>query len=335
MFLYHGDSRIALEFMGQLYYYLYNLQGDVVGLVDKTGTTMVTYTYDVWGKPESTTGPMATTLGVANPFRYRGYYYDTESGFYYLQSRYYDPEVGRFLNADGVLGANQDILSYNLYSYCSNNPVNMSDPTGMCPYNGTIADFHRMEQGLPPMDCNCWYLKYLVIVGNNPPVQTPAQMPETETENNQFIEELLNNALTGVGDSITGKVIADHVKTNTKYIPKRAGYAFNESVGIKVIQSRPATLGKAVNGFSKTAGVVSAAAYMWDIGCDFQHYGGFTRDFGIAAGITTGGAALSIGVGGAFSLLGGPAVVGFIGCVAVGSLIGIGCDYLKKEIIGY
>ena len=121
---------MALEFMGQLYYYVYNLQGDVVGLVDKTGTTMVTYKYDVWGKPESTTGPMATTLGVANPFRYRGYYYDTESGFYYLQSRYYDPEVGRFLNADGILGANQDILSYNLYAYCSNNPVNLSDPTG-------------------------------------------------------------------------------------------------------------------------------------------------------------------------------------------------------------
>ena len=74
VFLYHGDSRVALEFMGQLYYYVYNLQGDVVGLVDKTGTTMVTYKYDVWGKPESTTGPMATTLGVANPFRYRGYY---------------------------------------------------------------------------------------------------------------------------------------------------------------------------------------------------------------------------------------------------------------------
>ena len=130
VFLYHGDSRIALEFMGQLYYYLYNLQGDVVGLVDKTGTTMVTYTYDVWGKPESTTGPMATTLGVANPFRYRGYYYDTESGFYYLQSRYYDPEVGRFLNADETLGANRDVTAYNLYAYCSNNPVMYADPGG-------------------------------------------------------------------------------------------------------------------------------------------------------------------------------------------------------------
>ena len=192
-----------------------------------------------------------------------------------------------------------------------------------------------MEKGLPSIDCNCWYGKYFGLPDSNPPIQAPAQLPAKEIENNQFIEELVGNALTGVGDSVTGKVIADQVKTNTKFIPKRAGYVFNENVGIKVIQSRPATLGKAVKGFSKTAGVVSAAAYMWDIGCDFQHYGGFTRDFGIAAGITTGATALSIGVGVAFSLLGGPAAVGFIGCVAVCSLIGIGSDYLKREIIGY
>ena len=132
VFLYHGDSRVALEFMGQLYYYVYNLQGDVVGLVDKTGTTMVTYKYDVWGKPESTTGPMATTLGVANPFRYRGYYYDTESGFYYLQSRYYDPEVGRFLNADAYLNSGH-MLGTNAYVYCYNNPVMYADYTGCIP----------------------------------------------------------------------------------------------------------------------------------------------------------------------------------------------------------
>ena len=132
VFLYHGDSRVALEFMGQLYYYVYNLQGDVVGLVDKTGTTMVTYKYDVWGKPESTTGPMATTLGVANPFRYRGYYYDTESGFYYLQSRYYDPEVGRFLNADSYVQTGQGLTGLNMYLYCGNNPVTNQDPLGDC-----------------------------------------------------------------------------------------------------------------------------------------------------------------------------------------------------------
>ena len=69
-------------------------------------------------------------MANVNPIRYRSYYYDAETGFYYLQSRYYDPETGRFINADGILGANQDVLSYNLFAYCSNNPISRADPTG-------------------------------------------------------------------------------------------------------------------------------------------------------------------------------------------------------------
>ena len=75
---------------------------------------------------------MAETLGVDNPFRYRGYYYDTETGFYYLNSRYYDPEVGRFINADGyVQTPNGDATSTNMFAYCKNNAVNAIDSTGM------------------------------------------------------------------------------------------------------------------------------------------------------------------------------------------------------------
>ena len=129
-FTYHGNSRVAVEYKGNTYYYIYNLQGDVVGLVNSSGTSVVSYTYDAWGNPESITGSMASTLGAANPFRYRGYYYDTESGLYYLMSRYYDPVVGRFLNADGILAANGDLLSFNLFTYCSNNPTNLADPAG-------------------------------------------------------------------------------------------------------------------------------------------------------------------------------------------------------------
>ena len=192
-----------------------------------------------------------------------------------------------------------------------------------------------MEKGLPSIDCNCWYGKYFGLPDSNPPIQAPAQLPAKEIENNQFIEELVGNALTGVGDSVTGKVIADQVKTNTKFIPKRAGYVFNENVGIKVIQSRPATLGKAVKGFSKTAGVVSAAAYMWDIGCDFQHYGGFTRDFGIAAGITTTMTALCIGVGLVCTGAGAPLGVSLLVGVAAGIGTSYAGDWMKKEFIGY
>ena len=113
-----------MEYQGETYYYYYNAQGDVLGLFDKSGAKVVEYVYDSWWKMISTTGSKASTLGAANPFRYRGYYYDGESGLYYLNSRYYDPETGRFVNADGVLGENQDLLGYNLFAYCSNNPVN-------------------------------------------------------------------------------------------------------------------------------------------------------------------------------------------------------------------
>ena len=77
---------------------MYNGLGDVMEILDKDGNAVVSYLYDAWGAPISITGPMASTLGAQNPIRYRGYYYDTETGLYYLQSRYYDPVVGRFLN---------------------------------------------------------------------------------------------------------------------------------------------------------------------------------------------------------------------------------------------
>ncbi|MEI3219767.1 MAG: RHS repeat-associated core domain-containing protein [Lachnoclostridium sp.] len=113
------------------YYYLYNIQGDVIGLIDSTANQVVSYRYDTWGKPVSMTDTSGTGIGTLNPFRYRGYCYDEETGFYYVSSRYYDPEVGRWLNADSeISGVGGDIIGYNLYSYCGNNPVNRIDPDG-------------------------------------------------------------------------------------------------------------------------------------------------------------------------------------------------------------
>ena len=103
----------------------------MVRILNSSGTVVTEYTYDAWGLLLTTSGSMASTVGKYNPFRYRSYYYDTETGFYYLQSRYYDPTVGRFLNADGIIGANGGILGYNMFAYCNNNPVMHSDPSGM------------------------------------------------------------------------------------------------------------------------------------------------------------------------------------------------------------
>lgn len=110
----------------KIYYYITNLQGDVMQLVDTNGNAVATYDYDPYGKVISASGAMAEI----NPLRYRGYVYDTESGFYYLQSRYYDPAIGRFVNADTYVSTGHGIFGYNSFAYCNNNPVIYVDNGG-------------------------------------------------------------------------------------------------------------------------------------------------------------------------------------------------------------
>ena len=120
----------ACVYEGYRYYYVLNQQGDVIQIIGSGGTVCAEYSYDAWGNILSITGLYAGTLGAVNPIRYRGYYYDTETGLYYVSSRYYDPEIGRFINADGYVSTGQDILGYNMFAYCGNNPINRKDPTG-------------------------------------------------------------------------------------------------------------------------------------------------------------------------------------------------------------
>ena len=108
------------------YYYVLNLQGDVVKLVTASGDVVANYEYDAWGNILSQSGEMASI----NPLRYRGYYYDTETGFYYLQSRYYDPVNRRFINADSYASTGQGFIGCNMFAYCRNSPSSRVDQTG-------------------------------------------------------------------------------------------------------------------------------------------------------------------------------------------------------------
>ena len=122
------------------YYYVLNLQGDTVALYDPArNITAVNYEYDAWGRELSWSTLNSGYAGLIfnNPLTYRGYIYDRETGFYYLQSRYYDPTIGRFLNADDIqyLGASGTLLSLNLFVYCENDPVNLVDSTGTSSYS--------------------------------------------------------------------------------------------------------------------------------------------------------------------------------------------------------
>ena len=121
---------VTMNANGSEYYYVRNGQNDVIALVDNTGAIVVEYTYSTYGEVLSTTGSLASTIGALNPYRYRGYRYDNESGLYYLQSRYYNPVWGRFINADGMISASSTLLGSNMYTYCENNLVNNHDQSG-------------------------------------------------------------------------------------------------------------------------------------------------------------------------------------------------------------
>lgn len=118
------------------FYYVLNLQGDVIHLVRTNGVPAASYTYDPYGNVLSATGVYANV----NPLRYRGYYYDIETGFYYLQSRYYDPALGRFINADSYASTGQGFLGYNMFAYCNNSPTGKKDAYGGYPVAVSIDE---------------------------------------------------------------------------------------------------------------------------------------------------------------------------------------------------
>ena len=126
-----NGTPIGMRLSGDDYVFRRNLQGDITGIFDSTGTLVVEYTYgNSWGFGITVSGSKADEIGACNSLRYRGYYYDSESGLYYLNTRYYDPSICRFVNADGYVSTGQGTQGYNMYSYCGFNPVNMVDPTG-------------------------------------------------------------------------------------------------------------------------------------------------------------------------------------------------------------
>ena len=127
------DSICGILYNSVSYYFVKNLQGDVIAIVDKDAQTVARYSYDAWGVPTIKEDTSDCQIATINPFQYRGYYYDVETKQYYLQSRYYDPNIGRFINEDTtpqISFVTSDALTSNMYSYCSNSPSNMCDESG-------------------------------------------------------------------------------------------------------------------------------------------------------------------------------------------------------------
>lgn len=137
-FAYDTDSLIGFKYNDTPYFYEKNLFGDVVAVLDEDGTVVASYSYDAYGNVLSATGTMA----AVNPIRYRGYYQDAETGWYYLKSRYYNPEWGRFVNADSQFMTGEDAINgANMYAYCCNNPLRFIDETGEASLLNKLASY--------------------------------------------------------------------------------------------------------------------------------------------------------------------------------------------------
>ena len=149
-FFYDAQNRPAVVvYNGTAYAYVKSLQGDIVAILDENGNMVVSYGYDAWGAPLWCTGELAETLGKVQPFRYRGYVFDEETGLYYLRSRYYNPQWGRFVNAD-------TIVANNLFLYCLNSPNVQIDSSGcsstsalfstaLCDNGGGASRYNRQK----------------------------------------------------------------------------------------------------------------------------------------------------------------------------------------------
>ena len=156
---FYYDTNLNDSNPGTKYYYVCNAQGDVLQLRDHTNVPVANYYYDTWGKLLGITDANGNAItafnsvAVLNPIRYRGYFYDTETGFYYVSSRYYDPEIGRWINADVMLDT-ETVLGFNLFAYCGNNPIMYVDPTGygrtyVIYYNNPGSGFYDQAMNSP------------------------------------------------------------------------------------------------------------------------------------------------------------------------------------------
>lgn len=174
-FFYDAQGRVAqVDFNGAVYSYIYNLQSDVVGMVDNSGSLVVEYIYDAWGGVLSENDSVANTIGRRNPFMYRGYIWDRETGMYYLRSRYYVPTAHRFLNADSV-----QVLGNNLYIYTNNKPVYLADRDGLLP------EFTDVNVYLQTEDIH-WEIEIFGVIISHQNNSYSAKRPEEEVDKYKY-----------------------------------------------------------------------------------------------------------------------------------------------------
>ena len=226
-FFYDAQNRPAVVvYNGTAYAYVKSLQGDIVAILDENGNAVVSYGYDAWGAPLWCTGELAETLGKVQPFRYRGYVFDEETGLYYLRSRYYNPRWGRFVNADVLIGAGK-LLSHNLFAYCDNVPVSFSDKHGQTRENSLFY-----ETTIEDVAGNCACQTIPEIIFRN----YIGEWPSPETVNKKGKVHVIINYLDFCNDELVTVISDEDLLTLSRMlayeIDKRYGINF-DSIDIK------------------------------------------------------------------------------------------------------
>ena len=292
---------------GTFYTYLFekNLQGDIIAVYNQSGTKLISYYYDAWGNFVKTTHNLSgTNVGAQyNPFLYRGYYYDTELGFYYLQSRYYDPAVGRFINADGITtiaATPNGLYDKNLYSYCDNNPVMRKDDGGefwhivVGSVVGAVANFassvitnhikgEKVDLGAAFISAGIGAIEGGLSAAGAPlalVVGFSAGLSAAESVYNDFKENICDNGTNTVGDIIVHATISAGVsalftasggQSNGRELSKMYKAARSAKKSLKAKGLHPTVK----NGFNNAISTYS------------KEFGKFTKDCLIDAGIST------------------------------------------------
>ena len=314
LFLYDetGDY-FGFTYEGHEYYYVKNAQNDVIGIAMDGGWVVAHYFYDAWGNVtiKSDTGYTIYDIpghaAADNPIRYRSHYYDAETQWYFLSSRYYSPAMQRFLNADGVLGANQDINAYNLFAYCSNDPINFCDELGCEKISNWFKNIGSKIKE--------WWNS-----------ETPSS-PITIPSSNSLISSISDAALGAVGKAL------GQIQKNIPYGSSSRG----------TIRGTPWQTGpkypKAIKTVGTVSAIISIASLALDVGNTWTEQNGNTNgDRVIKTAIQFAAVGVGVGVGAlakvAFAGLtaANMPVVGAVAFAAVSVVGGILIDYASNAI---
>ena len=200
---------------GNVYYYTTNLQGDVIGIKNSFGEQIATYSYDAWGNVTYYNNHPAV---AHNPLLYRGYVYDLETELYYLQSRYYNPEIGRFINADGLVSTGQGLLGNNMFAYCGNNAVHRSDPSGKSFLNSIL---NSIKKGISFLIAA---IRYILPLSENDKVLIATIAAEaTVTAEGKSVSSEARQAMANVALNRVGSREWEHL-TNVAEVCKYSGF---------------------------------------------------------------------------------------------------------------